>query len=278
MSQQVKIGRPEGACAKDDAAISGDAVAPSYAVRPGVSFPDWAAVTTPIARNALLAISEALDVKKMWHDYAPAEDRVRTALLTMYAEQACAPNIADLAVRIGLSVAAIRPLLARLKERDLVVLDPNGERVVGAYPLTDRETGHRVKLGTRILNAMCAIDALGVGAMYGRDAEVRSSCRSCGALIRIATRDRGRTIKNVEPATAVVWSGIHYERGCAADSLCKIIAFFCGDAHLEVWRAAHDPGTPGFRLSIDEALQVGRAIFAPSLVGLEVSEARNGTV
>jgi mercuric reductase len=248
MSQQVKIGRPEGACAKDDAAISGDAVAPSYAVRPGVSFPDWAAVTTPIARDALLAIAEALDVEK------------------------------DLAVRIGLSVAAIRPLLARLKERDLVVLDPNGERVVGAYPLTDRETGHRVKLGTRILNAMCAIDALGVGAMYGRDAEVRSSCRSCGALIRIATRDRGRTIKNVEPATAVVWSGIHYERGCAADSLCKIIAFFCGDAHLEVWRAVHDPGTPGFRLSIDEALQVGRAIFAPSLVGLEVSEARNGTV
>jgi hypothetical protein len=51
--------------------------------------------------------------------------------------------------------------------------------------------------------------------------------------------------------------------------MCSVIAFFCDDAHLEAWRAEHHPETPGFRLSIDEALQAGRAIFAPSLAGLE---------
>ncbi|HZA67385.1 MAG TPA: hypothetical protein VE592_10575, partial [Geminicoccaceae bacterium] len=57
---------------------------PSYAVRPGVTFPDWAAVTSPQARAALLAIFEAIGAERTWRDYTPAEDAVRTALLRLY--------------------------------------------------------------------------------------------------------------------------------------------------------------------------------------------------
>ena len=242
---------------------------PSYHLRPGVTFPDWAAVTSPHAREAMLAIFEAIGIESMWRDYTPAEDDARTTLLRLYAEQGGAPAIADLARHAGVSQTAIRSLLASLKARDLVVLDAEGERIVGAYPWTDRTTEHRVSLGERTLNALCAIDALGAGEMYGRDVEIYSHCRSCGVPVTIATSDRGRAVAEVQPGSAVVWSGIRETDGCAAGSICTVIAFFCEDAHLAAWRAEHHPEAPGFRLSIDEALQAGRAIFGPSFAGLE---------
>jgi hypothetical protein len=161
--------------------MADDAPLPSYAVRPGVTFPDWAAVTSPQARQALLAIFEAIDAERTWRDYTPAEDAVRTTLLRLYAEQGRAPPIGDLARHAGASESAIRSLLASLKSRDLLVLEDDGELIVGAYPWTDRETEHQVSLGERTLNALCAIDALGAGALYGCDVEIRSRCRSCGA-------------------------------------------------------------------------------------------------
>jgi mercuric reductase len=251
--------------------MADDSRLPSYHVRPGVTFPDRAAVTSPHAREALLAIFEAIGIENMWRDYTPAEDDVRTTLLRLYAEQGGAPAVADLARHAGVSESAIRSHLASLEARDLVVLDADGEGIVGAYPWTDRATEHRVRLGERTLNALCAIDALGAGHMYRRDVEISSRCRFCGAPVTIATRDRGRAVADVQPGSAIVWAGIRNTGGCAAGSICTIIAFFCNDAHLEVWRGEHHPDTPGFQLSIDEALQVGRAIFAPSLAGLEMT-------
>jgi hypothetical protein len=246
-----------------------DSGLPGYAVRPGVIFPDWTAVTFPLARDAVLAIFEAIDADRAWGNYTRAEDAVRTTLLRHYAKEGRAPAIGDLARRAGLSESATRALLASLKARDLVVLDADGEAIVGAYPWTDRATEHRVILGERTVNALCAIDALGAGAMYRSDVEIHSRCRACGAPVTIATRDRGRAVADVRPGSAIVWSGNRQTGGCAADSICTIIAFFCDDGHLAAWRGEHHPETPGLRLSIDEALQVGRAIFGPSLAGLE---------
>uniref|UniRef100_UPI001BDD1532 organomercurial lyase n=1 Tax=Escherichia coli TaxID=562 RepID=UPI001BDD1532 len=86
------------------------------------------------------------------------------------------------------------------------------------------------------LNAMCAVDALGIGAMTDRDIRVASRCRHCGAPIRIATRDRGRMLAKVEPQSAVMWQSIRYEDACAANSLFATTAFFCSDDHLSAWR------------------------------------------
>jgi hypothetical protein len=61
------------------------------------------------------------------------------------------------------------------------------------------------------------------------------------------------------------------DAGCAADTLCTVITFFCSAAHLEAWRSANHPDAAGFRLSLDEAVQVGRAIFGPTLAGLETA-------
>src|SRR6266478_8470593 len=237
---------------------------PSYAVRPGVTFPDWSVVTSPTVRDALLAIAP---VFACWSGYDPGIDRVRVALLQLYLEGGRAPAASALAERTGLSRTAIRPLLEELRRRDLVVLD--GARIIGAYPFADRDTGHRVTLDGRVLNAMCAVDALGIGVMTGRDIAITSRCLHCGLPIRITTQNQGRTLAKVEPSTAVVWQDVRYEGGCAANSLCATTVFFCSDDHLSAWRRERAADEAGFRLSMEEGLEAGRAVVGPSLAGLD---------
>lgn len=243
------------------------AALPGFVVRPGVTFPDWSAVTSPTVRDALQAMVGSGRVLNRWSGYDPETDRVRVALLQLYAEEGRAPAMRALAERAGLSVAAVRTLLKELQRRDLVVLDR--ERIVGAYPFTDEDRGHRVTLEGRALNAMCAVDALGIGAMIGRDTAITSACSYCGEEIRIATRDQGRALTGVEPESAMMWQSVRYEGACAASSLCAATVFFCSDDHLSSWRHERSAHEPGFKLSIAEALEAGRALFGPSLAGID---------
>ncbi|MBB4190021.1 mercury(II) reductase [Rhizobium aethiopicum] len=232
-----------------------------------MTFPDWSVVTSPTVRSALQAMVGSDHVLNRWSGYDPATDRIRVALLQLYAEDGRAPVTAALAERTGLSETDVQPLLEELRRRDLVVLD--GERIVGAYPFSDHNTDHRVVLDGRTLNAMCAVDALGIGAMTDRDIAIASQCRHCGAPIRITTRGRGRALDDVEPQSSVMWQSVRYEGGCAASSLCATTAFFCSDDHLLAWRDDRSADEPGFRLSIEEGLEAGRALFGPSLAGLD---------
>lgn len=258
---------------RNKAAISASETLPSYTVRPGVTFPDWSAVTSPAVRDALLAMASN-HVFDLWSGYDSATDITRVALLQLYFEHGRAPTIGALAERTQLSEAAVLPLLEDLRRRDLLVLD--SERIVGAYPFTDHDTGHRVTLDQRVLNAMCAVDALGIGAMTDRDATIASHCHHCGAPIRIATRDQGRALALVEPRTAVMWQSVRYEGACAANSLCATTAFFCSDDDLSAWRREQAAHEAGFRLSIEEGLEAGRALFGPSLAGLDTTQQFDG--
>lgn len=231
-------------------------------LRPGVVVPDWSLVVDDAARRALAAICDAVGMARKWSGATDVEDRVWRAVLELYPRLGRAPSAAQLAAATGLPPGAVATALGGLRARDLVVLDGGGA-IVGAYPFTERPTGHRVRLRGRVLTAMCAIDALGIGAMYGTDASIESSCRQCGAAFRATTRGDGTRLGRVSPRTAVVWSGIQYADGCSATSLCTVLAFFCSDEHLAAWRGTADGGGTGFRLSIAEALQVGKAIFAP---------------
>ncbi|MEH2530998.1 hypothetical protein V1277_002626 [Bradyrhizobium sp. AZCC 1588] len=247
---------------------------PSFIMRPGVPCPDWSVVTSPVVKDAVLAMFESEHILNRWSGYSPAEDRVRAALLGLYAEQGRAPTIDVLAARARLDTAEARGQLAELRQRDLVVLSRDGERIIGAYPFTDRDTGQRVKLDGRTANAMCAVDALGVGAMLRRDIQIDSRCHRSGTAIRITTRDRGRAIAVARPETTVVWLSLRYEGGSAAHSLCTVTVFFATDDHLEAWHKDQPADMRGVRLSLAEALEAGRAIFGPSLAGID---ARTGS-
>lgn len=254
---------------RDKLAASASATLRSYVVRPGVTFPNWSVVKSPAVKDALQAMVGADHVFDRWSGYGPATDRVRVALLQLYSEDGRAPTTGALAERAGLNVTSVQTLLEELRRRDLVVLD--GERIVGAYPFTDRDTGHRVTLDGRVLNAMCAVDALGIAAMTDRDITIASRCRHCGAPIRIASRDQGRALAQIEPRTAVMWQSIRYEGACATNSLCATTAFFCSDDHLSAWCREQAADEAGFRLSIEEGLEAGGALFGPSLAGLDTA-------
>jgi len=118
---------------------------------------------------------------------------------------------------------------------------------------------------------MCAVDALGIGAMTDRDITIASRCRHCGAPIRVITRDQGRMLARIEPKTSVMWQSVRYEGACAANSLCATTAFFCSDDHLSAWRREQAADEVGFRLSIEEGMETGRALFGPSLAGLDTA-------
>ncbi len=234
---------------------------------PGAVFPDWSVVVSDNARAVVDAVIDLAGLEDRWRGIGEAEDAVRGAVLRHYAATGRAPSIAELGDVTGLGSDAARGLLKQLKERDLIVLDDAGEAILGAYPFTERDSGHRVDLGGTTVSAMCAIDALGVGAMCERDVTIHSTCRACGEAIEITTRDRGAALDRVTPEGAVVWVGLRYAGACAASSLCTVMTFFCSDAHLDRWRDADEPDLNGIRLSIDEAFQAGKAIFTPMLAG-----------
>ena len=237
----------------------------STEIRPGVSFPGWTAITSAQARSALNDIIHAFGIERCWRDYSPDEDLCRRTILRAYLDQGRPPTVSQLSTRLGQSESAVGQILLSLKRRDLVLFDEQSASIQGAYPLTERETEHSVRLGEIVVHAMCAIDALGTGRMYRQDAVIESRCRASQQPIRITTTDLGRGLGTVAPDQTVVWSGIRATEGCAADTLCPLMAFFADDAALEGWRTKEHPTVPGYRLSIAEAMETGMAIFGPML-------------
>ena len=236
---------------------------PEFIIRHGVRFPDWHCIRSTNAEAALLTMFRLVRVERRWTDYAPGLDRIRTAILRSFATRGHAPHAAELAAGTGVPTGEVRSVLTELARRDLVVLGEHGQ-VTGAYPFTEYATGHSVRRDDLEVRAMCAIDALGIGAMLREDVEIRSSCRACGAPVRITTAAEGTALQSIEPAEAVVRVGEVYDGNCGATSLCTSIAFFCSDGHLDRWCSPGEAKT-AHRLTAGEAHQIGSAIFGPML-------------
>jgi len=114
------------------------------------------------------------------------------------------------------------------------------------------------------LRALCAIDAPGVAEMYGADVAISSPCNRCGETIHVRTTAKGSALRSFSPLSAVVWYDFAYD-GDASTSCCPTTAFFCSDQHLQQWLEARTARPEGIRLTLEEALEVGRAIFGPVL-------------
>jgi hypothetical protein len=222
--------------------------------------PHWTVVTTPGARVALEGILAAGHYDSRFGGIDPGAARVLARLLRLYARRGGAPALADLAADVDLPILSVKQHMARLRARDLVLLDRTGETILGAYPFTQAATGHSVTFeGTeRTLTTMCAIDALGAGAMCRDDVMIRSACRGCGGQVIAYTTDEGMTLRQVAPPGAVVWVGLQESAGCAASMLCTELLFFCSDEHLARWTKDR---SKGHRLSPEEAFQLGKALF-----------------
>jgi alkylmercury lyase len=235
-------------------------------IRPGVHRPDWSIVTKPAAREALLGRDRRrAGPAETWIGTLPTlHDLAWRAVLELFGRLGRPPHMAEIGKEIGRAPEQVRMLVSELQSHDLVGLDDAAGTIAYAYPFTTQATEHRVQLHGHELNALCAIDALGVGGMYRADVTVASTCRFCGTSIDIETAQNGKALRCARPGSVVVWYDLAYSQS-AATSCCLSIGFFCCDEHLQQWLAAHTSRRAGYRLALDEALQVGRALFEPIL-------------
>jgi Alkylmercury lyase len=198
--------------------------------------PDWTVVTAQNARRAIEGILTAGHYDSRFGTLDPSAAKVLAHVLRLYARLGHAPTIDNIATDAALPRLSVTQHLARLGACDLIILDPTGETILGAYPFTEAVTGHRVTFARTgcTLSTMCAIDALGAGAMCHDDEAIRSACPACGESIEAVTEQDGMMLGQVTPANAVVWVGLRQSCGCAADTYARSSYSFAATDILSV--------------------------------------------
>ncbi|GAA1604914.1 MULTISPECIES: alkylmercury lyase family protein [Kribbella] len=211
------------------------------------------------------------DVLSAWRTRAvpmdPVEKAVHQMILRGFAARGVPPNDADLDQAVASSGRAPADVLSALHEVDAIRLDADGQVAV-AYPFSASPTRHRVHIappnpaGVGVdVYAMCAIDALGIAPMLGRNTRVESVDITTGRPISVASTG-GRT--TWQPAGAVVFIGADAGGGPSADCCCDYLNFFTDHAAAQVWTSSH-PGVPGQILNPAEAGDLATHLFWPLL-------------
>jgi len=152
--------------------------------------------------------------------------------------------------------------LAALARDDLVHTDRDGRPVV-AYPFSAHERGHRVLINEiHEVEAMCAIDALGIAAMLDQPIEVRSHDPISGREIRVHATPEA--VASWQPETAVVLAGSSSCEGPSYCGCCDVLNFFESTENARRYLREH-ANVQGMPISILDAAAAGRAIFGAML-------------
>jgi mercuric reductase len=223
----------------------------------------------------LTHLQQLLPLKKRQQALAPPLRMVHRAVLRSLAETGKPPRQAEIAAMLGSRQSAIHAL-ATLEKNDLVILNapvtldekthqliaPEGIEVLGAYPMTTEKTPHKVEINGHSVNAMCAVDALAMSLMFGRETRIESRCHVTGTPIRIHQRGREITEANPSPEIRV---GIRWQSACAsaAHTLCTEMVFLKDAETAASWRETNPASVELFTLP--EAIELGEAFFVPLL-------------
>ena len=163
----------------------------------------------------------------------------------------------DLASELGLQIEDALDFFARL---DLIHHDPASGEILVAYPFSARPRGHSVLINsTHRVEAMCAIDALGIAPMLQQPVEITSHDLLGGAEVWVRL-DPGEGAW-WEPRRAVVLAGSASCVGPSFRGCCDVLNFFETEGSANGYLAAH-PELSGFPISIPNAIEAGRAVFA----------------
>ena len=164
----------------------------------------------------------------------------------------------ETAERLGLDADRA---LETLAAQDLVHLDQTGEIVV-AYPFSGRPTQHRVRFGGgHEVDAMCAIDALGIAPMFDEAIEIVSRDLLTGEHIEVKLTPAGTGSWRPQGAVVVCGASGNGESCC---SCCPVLNFFASEDNGERWLAGR-PDVRGYVTTMEEAIEAGRAVFGEVL-------------
>ena len=152
--------------------------------------------------------------------------------------------------------------LDALDQAELLFLARTSRAVLGGVPFAAGPTVHQVTVvGGPTVSANCAIDALGIGAMLGRDTDLVSADPSSGQPVS-ATGREGRW--TWQPAGAVVFVGSSGD-GRITDACCPAINFFADEANALHHQRRH--GLTCEVLTVPEAAEAAALVFGGLLAG-----------
>jgi hypothetical protein len=106
------------------------------------------------------------------------------------------PLLAATAENLQASVADVGEAFRRLAAGRVLVLQPEGGEILMAGPFSAVPTPFVVDLGSSSCFGNCIWDALGIAAMAGRDARIRTACADCGAAMDV--RVTGGALQHAE--------------------------------------------------------------------------------
>jgi hypothetical protein len=158
------------------------------------------------------------------------------------------------AARFGLDSEQALAVLAR---EDLVHADAGGRPLV-AYPFSAKERGHRVLIDEHWVEAMCAIDALGIGPMLELPIEIVSRDPLSGGEVWVRLDPAEGAWW--EPTGAVVLAGSVCCEGPSFRSCCDVLNFFEARDNAERY-LRKNPSVSGLPISIPDAVELGRVVF-----------------
>ncbi len=168
-------------------------------------------------------------------------------------------ELGEAAERLRLDTGQALETLAR---EDLVHRGSDGEVTV-AYPFSGRPTAHRVRFpGGHEVDAMCAIDALGIAPMFGEPIEIDSRDPVSGAEIRAQVAADGTA--EWWPQSAVVIAGVLDRQSDSCCGCCPVLNCFASPANAERWLSEH-PQVRGNVISMQDAAAAGQVVFGEVL-------------
>ena len=153
-------------------------------------------------------------------------------------------------------------VLAELDREDFLTLGADGT-IRAAYPFSATQTPHRVRIaGGAEAWSMCAIDALGIPAMLGRDVVITSADPVTGEPVTVTAGPERTTVW--EPRGAVVVIGRRSGSGPAATICCDALNFFTSTASARTWAREH-PDVTGTVVGQTQAEEIARQTFGALL-------------
>jgi hypothetical protein len=173
------------------------------------------------------------------------------------------PEVDELCDRASELDLQIEATLASFATLDLVHHDAASGEILVAYPFSAQPRGHTVVIdGKHRVEAMCAIDALGIAPMLELPIEIHSHdpLTDSEIWVRLDPGDGAWW----EPTTTVVLTG---SAGCDGPSFrgcCDVLNFFQSLDSADRYLGDH-PDLAGFPISIPDAIEVGRTVFADLL-------------
>lgn len=169
------------------------------------------------------------------------------------------PSATELAAELATPLGEVSLAVEKLLGRGLMTADEQG-RANGSDGLSLVPSPHSLMLETGLRYTWCAVDAVGIPAALGVDAEVLSSCFHCG-------RDVALSFRCGEPQGAPAVSlrigvGTAVTSGKVNEDVCPVVNFFCSQGHAEAWAA----GVPEARIiGVAQAAELGRSLWADVL-------------